>query len=83
LFKGKDGLGGGDIKLFAMIGSFTGAHGVLFTIFLASLTGYLFGAARTFFQRISSDASIPFGPFISSAAIIYILWGKTVIDNYF
>ena len=83
LFKGQDGIGGGDIKLLAMIGSFTGAHGVLFTIFLASLAGYLFGAARTFFQRMSSEASIPFGPFISSAAIIYILLGKSVIDNYF
>lgn len=83
LFKGQDGLGGGDIKLLAMIGSFTGAHGVLFTIFLASLSGYLFGAARTFFQRMSSEAPIPFGPFISSGAIIYILLGKSVVDNYF
>ena len=83
LMKGTDGLGGGDIKLIGMVGSFIGAQGVLFTIFLASLTGYFFGLARAICYKIPSNAVIPFGPFISSSAVFYLLCGKTIINNIF
>ncbi len=81
LMKGTDGLGGGDIKLIGMVGSFIGAQGVLFTIFLASLTGYFFGLARAICRKIPSNAVIPFGPFISSSAIFYVFFGKIIINN--
>ncbi len=81
LLKGTDGIGGGDIKLIGMVGSFIGAQGVLFTILIASLGGYFFGLTGVICQRISSRAVIPFGPFISLAAAFYVFWGKTTIQN--
>ncbi|MFH0959728.1 MAG: A24 family peptidase [Pseudomonadota bacterium] len=83
IFKGTDGVGGGDIKLIAMVGSFVGAQGVLFTLLLASLTGYLFGLGWAICRKVSSNAVIPFGPFISSSAVLYVLCGKTIINNIF
>jgi len=43
LIKKQEGMGGGDIKLLAMIGAATGMKGVIFTIFTGSLLGTIFG----------------------------------------
>ncbi|MGC8605554.1 MAG: prepilin peptidase, partial [Desulfomonilaceae bacterium] len=51
MIKGSDGLGGGDIKLMAMVGAFTGAQGVIFTLFLASLFGSLAGLLSFMYKR--------------------------------
>ena len=79
LIKGSDGLGGGDVKLMAMVGAFTGVQGVIFTLFVASLSGCLVGVIGFLYKRISSNSLIPFGPFISCAAILYIFFGQTII----
>ena len=83
LFKGTDGIGGGDIKLIGMVGSFIGAQGVLFTILIASLGGYVLGLIGAICKRTPSKAVIPFGPFISSSAVLYVFCGKTIINNIF
>ncbi len=83
LIKGSDGLGGGDIKLMAMVGAFTGVQGVIFTLFVASLSGCLAGLIGFLYKRISSNSLIPFGPFISSSAILYIFLGRTIICDFF
>jgi prepilin signal peptidase PulO-like enzyme (type II secretory pathway) len=82
LIKGADGLGGGDVKLMAMVGAFTGIEGTIFTLFVASFTGCLVGLIGALYRRISSDSLIPFGPFISSAAILYVLLGKIIITDF-
>ena len=82
LIKGADGLGGGDVKLMAMVGAFTGVEGTIFTLFVASFTGCLVGLIGALYRRISSDSLIPFGPFISSAAILYVLLGKIIITDF-
>ncbi|MGC8660381.1 MAG: prepilin peptidase [Desulfomonilaceae bacterium] len=81
LIKGSDGLGGGDIKLMSMVGAFTGIQGVTFTLFVASLAGSLVGLTGFMYRRISANSLIPFGPFISSSAIIYVFWGQTIIHE--
>jgi leader peptidase (prepilin peptidase)/N-methyltransferase len=76
-------MGGGDVKLLAMIGVFTGWQGVLFTLFSASLIGSVIGIAWVYINHKDMKAAIPFGPFLSIGALIYLLWGPPMIGWYF
>lgn len=75
-------MGGGDIKLLAMIGAFTGWKGVLFTIFVASATGTLAGIAVMLKTKKDMKLAVPFGPFLSIGAILYIFFGTELISWY-
>ncbi|PIE75105.1 MAG: prepilin peptidase [Deltaproteobacteria bacterium] len=78
----KEGMGGGDIKLLAMIGAFIGYKGVFFTVFASSLTGTLAGIAFMLLKEKNFKYAIPFGPFLSLGAVIYIFLGKYLINVY-
>jgi len=80
---GRQGMGGGDVKLLGMIGVFTGWQGVLFTIFMGSLLGTLVGIPWALAHRKNMQAAIPFGPFLALGALIYVLWGDLFISWYF
>jgi len=80
---GKEGMGGGDVKLLGMIGVFTGWEGVLFTIFMGSLTGTLVSLPWAIFRKKDMQTAIPFGPFLALGALIFVLWGDVFIDWYF
>jgi len=79
----REGMGGGDIKLLAMIGAFLGWKGVLFTIFVASLTGTLTGMALIFRSRGGMKLAVPFGPFLAIGAIAYVFVGPEWMAWYF
>ena len=79
----REGMGGGDIKLLAMLGAFLGWKAVLPVVFLASLLGTLVGVPLLFLQKSGTRLAIPFGPFLATAAFIYLFWGKRLIDWYF
>jgi leader peptidase (prepilin peptidase)/N-methyltransferase len=83
VIKKKEGMGGGDIKLLAMIGAFIGWQGVLFTIFVASLVGTLSGILVMLRRQKGLKLAIPFGPFLSIGAICYIFIGKELTAWYF
>jgi leader peptidase (prepilin peptidase)/N-methyltransferase len=77
-----EGMGGGDVKLMAMVGAFLGLRLALLTIFLGSLLG---GIAGVIVMRRSSkgmQTSVPFGVFLSPAAIVCMLWGNDLIAVY-
>lgn len=78
----KEGMGGGDIKLLAMIGSFLGWKGVLFTIFTASLAGAIVGVIIMLSTRKDMKLAVPFGPFLSFGAVLYIFLGERLIYWY-
>jgi leader peptidase (prepilin peptidase)/N-methyltransferase len=82
LLTGRDGMGGGDIKLLAMIGALIGWQGVLFTIFFSSLSGSLIGLALALPAGRSMKSRLPFGPFLAAGAIAYIFFGPEVIHWY-
>jgi leader peptidase (prepilin peptidase)/N-methyltransferase len=82
LLTGKDGMGGGDIKLLAMIGAFIGWKGVLFTIMAASLTGTIAGVAVMMRTGKGIRLAVPFGPFLSTGAILYLFFGAKLIEWY-
>lgn len=81
---GKEGMGGGDIKLLAMIGALLGWEGVVFTIFIGSAAGTLAGFALMAGQRLlDMKLRIPFGPFLALGAVVYVFAGRTLIGAYF
>ncbi len=79
----KEGMGGGDIKLLAMIGALIGWQGVLFTIFVASAVGTVSGILVMLKARKSMKLAIPFGPFLAIGGIAYIFIGPQLINWYF
>lgn len=84
LLRKAEGMGGGDIKLLAMIGALTGIRGVLFTLFAGSILGTGVGIAGMIKNRQADrQMQIPFGPFLSAGALIYIFFGDLLVSWYF
>ena len=79
---GREGMGGGDIKLLAMIGAFLGWRAVPVTLLIGSLSGTLIGTSLILFQRQDSRTPIPFGPFLALGAAIALFYGEALIDWY-
>ena len=79
---GVPGMGGGDVKLAAMMGAFLGTGGVFGAIFLASLAGSVFGAALIAKGEGSRRTAIPFGTFLAPAAVVLLLFGDTLASWY-
>ncbi|MGO9120170.1 MAG: prepilin peptidase [Desulfomonilaceae bacterium] len=80
--RGIEGLGGGDIKLLAMIGAFCGPYGVLFVLLVSSLLGSLAGILHILLRGGTSTSHIPYGPFLASAAIFYVFAGQPLIQKF-
>ena len=76
-------MGGGDIKLLAMIGAFLGWKGVFFTIMASSLIGTIVGIILMLRAGKGMKMAVPFGPFLSIGAIIYLFFGPQLIAWYF
>jgi leader peptidase (prepilin peptidase)/N-methyltransferase len=81
--RGVEGLGGGDVKLLAMIGAFTGPLGVIFVLLFSSLVGSIIGMAGMVIRSTTSTTPIPFGPFIAAAAFLYLFAGHEIIRGFF
>lgn len=79
----KEGMGGGDIKLLAMIGALVGWKGVFFTIFVSSAVGTLAGLLIMAATRQNLKLAVPFGPFLSIGAAAYIFFGPQLVAWYF
>ncbi len=82
LFTKKEGMGGGDIKLLAMMGAFLGWRSVPFIIFASSLIGSVIGVTLMLIQKKDGKLAIPFGPFLAAGAVLYIFYGKAIITWY-
>jgi len=76
----KEAMGGGDVKLMAMIGAFLGWKLVVFTFFVAPL----FGSVVGIILRIKDGREIiPYGPFLSLAALIAVFFGNRILGMFF
>ena len=78
----REGMGGGDIKLLAMIGAFLGWKAILPVVFLSSLLGTVVGVPAMLIQKGDTRFAIPFGPFLAAAALVYLFWGQAIINWY-
>jgi leader peptidase (prepilin peptidase)/N-methyltransferase len=81
--RGQEGMGGGDVKLLAMIGAFLGWQSVFVTLMLASLIGSVIGIALMLYQRADTKLAIPFGPFLAGGALISLFFGDRILAFYF
>lgn len=81
----KEAMGGGDIKLFGMVGLFLGLKLGLLTILLSVYIGAICGVCSVIYSKIKKkeiNAIIPYGPFISLGALISVLYGSNIINWY-
>jgi len=81
LFK-REGMGGGDVKLLAMIGAFLGWKAVIVTILLGSLVGSVTGIILMVLKGKGFKYAIPFGPFLSFGAVVALFYGESLINWY-
>jgi leader peptidase (prepilin peptidase) / N-methyltransferase len=72
---GREGMGGGDINLLAMLGAFLGWKSLLFILLLSSLIGAVVGIAVILFKGKDMRYAIAFGPFLCAAAALYLFFG--------
>jgi leader peptidase (prepilin peptidase) / N-methyltransferase len=75
----REGVGGGDIKLLAMIGSFCGLKGVFFSLFAGSFIGSAVGIPLMLLKGKDTKHAIPFGPLLSLSAVIYLFQGDRFV----
>jgi leader peptidase (prepilin peptidase)/N-methyltransferase len=80
-FTKREGMGGGDIKLLGMIGAFCGWKGVVFSLISGSVLGTIIGIPIMLSKGAGTKYAIPFGPFLSLAALIYVFMGNTIIKS--
>lgn len=80
--KKHEGLGGGDVKLAAMIGAFLGWRALCFVLLSASFLGSVVGIVVILVLRKGLRYAIPFGPFLATGALLYLYFGEEVLTWY-
>jgi len=75
-----ESMGGGDVKLLAMIGAFLGWKLALITFFIAPFFGLSVGVINLILKK---DHTIPYGPFLSLAAILALFFGESILRYLF
>jgi leader peptidase (prepilin peptidase)/N-methyltransferase len=78
----KDAMGGGDIKMMAMVGGVLGWKGIILTTFLASLSGSIIGVSLILLKGKEWGSKLPFGPYLALGALISLFWGQDILTWY-
>ncbi len=77
--RGKDGMGGGDIKLAFVLGLFLGFPNIVVALYLAFLTAAIAGIILILWKKKNlKNTSLPFGPFLIAGTLISIFWGTLI-----
>jgi leader peptidase (prepilin peptidase)/N-methyltransferase len=79
----REGMGGGDIKLLAMLGAFLGWKSLFFILFVSSLLGAIVGVSAMIIKGQDMKYAVPFGPFLSIAAVAYLFVGADLMRFLF
>lgn len=82
LLTGKEGMGYGDFKLFALIGAWLGWQYLPLTILLSSVVGAVIGIALMINRNQGREMAIPFGPYLAIAGWIALMWGEQINNAY-
>jgi len=82
LIRGKDGMGYGDFKLFALFGGWLGWQLLPFIILVSAAVGALVGVGLILFKGRDRQLPIPFGPYLAMAGWVAMLWGQDILRWY-
>jgi len=82
LLTGKEGMGHGDFKLFALFGAWLGWQLLPILILMASVVGAIIGISLMLFKNHKREQAIPFGPYLAVAGWITLLWGEGIWSWY-
>ena len=78
----RGGMGGGDIKLTAMMGAFLGMRDLFVAVFIGLLAGSAVGIALMITGRKTRKDAIPFGPFLALGGVCAVFWGRGIVEWY-
>ena len=81
-YAGQEGMGGGDVKMLAMIGAFLGWKLVLVTLVLSSVAGSLIGMLVIALRRGDMKYALPYGTFLALGALAASLVGDQIVAWY-
>src|SRR6267142_1860466 len=76
------GMGGGDMKLGAMLGAFLGWKALVFSLFVAIVLGDIVAVAFLVSALRGTTDPIPFAPFLAVGGVVALFWGAQIIDWY-
>jgi len=77
-----EAMGGGDVKLMGMVGSFIGWKGALLTIMLGAIAGSIVGVALILLKNHKMEKVIPFGPFLVIGTVASAFYGNDILTWY-
>lgn len=83
LVTGKEGMGFGDFKLFAVLGAWFGWQALVPIILMASIIGAVVGIAIKFSSGLRAGGYVPFGPFLAGAGLTAMIFGPGAILRFF
>jgi leader peptidase (prepilin peptidase) / N-methyltransferase len=81
-YAGQEGMGGGDVKMLAMIGAFLGWKLVVVTLVFSSVAGALAGVAVIASRRGDLRYALPYGTFLALAGLMASLYGERIVAWY-
>jgi leader peptidase (prepilin peptidase)/N-methyltransferase len=78
----RGGMGGGDLKLGAMLGAFLGWQALLVGLFVAVMLGGISAVALLASGRVARKDAIAFGPFLAVGGVVALFWGRAILGWY-
>jgi leader peptidase (prepilin peptidase)/N-methyltransferase len=79
---GKEGMGFGDFKLLAAIGAWLGWQMLPLVVLASSFVGAIVGISLMLLARHGRNVPIPFGPYLATAGVVALFWGKPLTYAY-
>ncbi len=81
IFK-KEAMGFGDVKLMGAVGAFLGWQAVIFVLIAGSVAGSVVGVTLILLKKTELQGRLPFGPYLSLGALVWIFWGPRLLSGY-
>lgn len=78
----RGGMGGGDLKLGAMLGAFLGWQALLVALFVAVMLGGMSAVVLLVTRKLARKDAIPFGPFLAVGGAVALFWGEAIVAWY-